>query len=350
MPEICIAVHNGMLSAALAVRDLNHYYSPVDTKAIRERKYQAWETTYPAWYLFGSVAKNTAGLVELYSRQGFAVSLCPQSELELQLNAGLALLDVQFCTLDDSLCRKFTAANTKISGYLPAILAGKNKQTSEFYRQGLSLFLPTQKSYTYKSEPLLPDSQSEVWIVKDAIGSDCRGTDGLPYTVWKKDALADALPGFLAALPAGRELVISEFIHTSDPYAGLADHVVHKMHFFSSCDGSGFAVRPYGSNCQKIICGCNHSLLQDKSFLPLKKYIGQRHYTTGHVEQTEYFNRFLAGLEFMAGSRLIFSVDFIIPPDGIPRYLESNKLAATFAESFDSSRPPLIDAYPFLPL
>jgi hypothetical protein len=348
MPEVCIAVHNGMLAAALAARDPNDYYGQDDLKAIREEKYQAWGTTYPAWYLFGSAAKKVAGLVESYARLGYGVSVCSESELPLLPLSHFALVDVQFCTLGSELYQKFNAENVEVSGYLPSNLASKSEQALEFKKRGLSHFLPAQKNYTRESEPLLPCSDSQVWIIKDAVGSDSRGTDGLPYTVWTKNYLAAELPGLLSSLPAGRELIISEFLTTSDQHAGLADHVVHKMHFYCTREESGLAVRPYGEYCQKIVCNCNNSLLEKRRVLPLSAYIGERRFISGRVERNDVFTEFISGLAFMGHNRLIFSVDFIIPPDGVPRYLECNKLAATFAESFDGKDSPIIDAYPNL--
>ncbi len=350
MPEICIAVHNGMLSAALSVKNIKSYYSAPDTQAFRERIYQDGQTAYPAWYLFGSAAKNITGLVEIYSQQGYNVSICPESGLEFQQLSEFELLDIQFCSAGSNLYNKIKQSDTKISGYLPEILADKGAQARELQRKGLSPYLPVQKSYTRDSTPHLPDSQSNFMIVKDALGSDCRGTDGLPYTVWKKNALAATLPEFLAALPHGRKIIISEFILTCDPHAGMADHVVHKMHFFSARHKNIYTVAPYGDNCQKIVQNCNLPLLHEKGFLTLREFIGQPEYISGRVEKTKSVSKFFGSLDFMAHSRLIFSVDFIIPPDGVPRYLESNKLAATFAEKFNGKERAIIDAYPSFPL
>jgi hypothetical protein len=350
MPEVCIAVHNGMLAAALSVRDLKECYGPDDVKAIREKIYQAWGTTYPAWYLFGSGEKTVTGLVESYARLGYEISVCPESALPLLPLSLFDLIDVQFCTIGSEFYQKIHAEEKPVTGYLPANLASKSQQALEFTKRRLSGFLPAQKNYTCESEPLLPGSDSRIWILKDAVGSDSRGADGMPYTVWTKSRLAAELPGLLSALPPGRELIISEFVATSDQYAGMADHVVHKMHFFCTRKDTGFEVRPYGDSCQKIVCNCNNSLLEEKGILPLSCYIGERRFISGRVEQNETFKEFISGLCFMGHSRLIFSVDFIIPPDGVPRYLESNKLAATFAERFDVEDLPIIDVYPSLSL
>jgi hypothetical protein len=90
-------------------------------------------------------------------------------------------------------------------------------------------------------------------------------------------------------------------------------------------------------------------LLAEKKVVTLGEFIGQPEIVPGRIDKVAAFADFVDSLSFMTG-RVMFSVDFIIPPDGIPRFLEINKLAATFAETFDPALPPLIDYYASLPL
>ncbi|MBT9171870.1 MAG: hypothetical protein DDT21_00244 [Syntrophomonadaceae bacterium] len=346
MAGVVLAVHDGLLAAALGVKSAEPLYRHLDLQRIRAERYRAENTPYPSWYLFGSEQKNISGLFKQYSAQGLQVTLCRESALPTLELQKFALLDVQFCTL--RLPPGKPSRAPLLSGFLPVEFSSKINQADALYRQSLFRLLPVQRHYFSYSEPLLPPSEAEVWIVKYPFGSAGRCHGGHPYTVWQKAELDAKLPSLLAALPAGRQLIASEFIHHRDPYACPADHVVHKMPFFSERTSSAFAVRPYGSVCQRFLYRCRHDLLQLHKKLPLTDYTGQPLLKPGLADKIPGFAELTRQLEFHGQSRLIFSVDFLVPGDGIPRYLESNKLAATFAERFDSALPPLIDSYPML--
>jgi len=173
--------------------------------------------------------------------------------------------------------------------------------------------------------------------------------DGIPYTVWKTKELQLALGQIIRKLAPGRKIVISEFITTRDPYSCTVGQVVHKMHFFYSGECGVIDVQPYGTYCQKIINYCDNDKLNRLGMLPLTEYIRQTEFEIGQVDTILDFTSFSAALKLFSESKLIMSVDFIIPEDGIPRFLECNKLGATFAEKFDPSLLPIIDAYPLLP-
>ncbi len=340
-----IVMQDGMLAAATGLPGISKFYRPKEAISLQRERYQASNASYPAWYLFGCAPKNTAGLVTRYTQLGYETAICPESMLGAA-GSFAALLDVQFS--GDSIVPMPAGG---LSGYLPDRYASKAQQARELWHGGHSRFLPAQACFDRFSDPSLPSTENDTFIVKDTLGSGRRGSDGTPYTVWQKDRLQEALPGLLAALPPGRQLLISEFIHTSDPYAGYADHVVHKMHFTSSRQSDGrYQLAPYGRKCQVIIHRCRRDLLKREGVLTLSRYTGLPEYGTGDVCQIREFDRLTAALSFFAQSRLILSVDFIIPPDGLPRFLEANKLGATFAETFDPSLPPVIDAYPELSL
>ncbi len=346
--EAVIAVHDGMLAAAVGVKTAEPLYRHKDIQRIRAERYRAENAPYPSWYLFGSAQKSVSGLFSQYSQQGFQVMFCRESFLPALRRQDISLLDVQFCTLrlpgDPA-----SGQATRLSGFLPAELSSKAAQADKLYRQSGFRFLPVQRHYCSSSDPDLPLSDSDVWILKYPFGASGRSPQGRPYTVWQKSALTEELPSLLAALPAGRQLIVSEFIHHRDPHAGLADHVVHKMHFLAERSGSGITVRPYGPVCQRFLHRCRHYQLSLHGKIPLADYIGKPIITSGLVDTISSFPEFSRQLGFHGQARLIFSVDFLVPEDGIPRYLESNKLAATFAERFDLTLPPLIDIYPELP-
>lgn len=342
-----IAVHDGMLAAAIGIKTLAPFYRRRELHRIRNERYQAGGTPYPSWYLFGSAQKNISGLFYQYARLGYQVSLCRESVLPVLNLRDFNLLDVQLCTLRQTPGQS-SSQLPLLSGFLPEKWSCKARLADELFRQSSFQFLPVQRHYFSCSEPSLPLSDADVWILKDPVGSAGRCPRGRPYTVWLKNELTEKLPSLLAALPAGGQFIASEFIHHRDPHAGFADHVVHKMHFFAERNSSAFNVQPYGAVCQRFLYRCRHDLLRLHRKLPLADYVGKPALMPGMIDKIPSFSEFTRQLNFHGQSRLIFSVDFLVPGDGIPRYLESNKLAATFAERFDPALPPLIDTYPAL--
>lgn len=331
-----------MLAAALGVQEHQRQLGPQETLRARALRYQRGNTPYPSWYLFGSHLKGVAGLVGCYSSQA-AVSLVPESLLTTELKTDF--LDTQFCTVSKSLCDKLADKGINIFGYLPEGFASKAYLAAALEKNGGKRYLPQQRTYSKTSSPQLPAGEQAVWIVKTPYGSAGHNSNGTPYTVWQKAVLSESLPSLLKSLNKEEELICSEFVITADPYANHANHVVHKMPFLAD----GQTAKPYGRFCQKFIYHCNWQALQAKGKLPLGEFIGPPEITTGQVDSIREFPQFVENLSFHQG-RVMLSVDFIVPPDGIPRYLETNKLAATFAEQFDPHLPPLLDHYGQLPL
>jgi len=339
MQKVCIAVHHDLLAAALTVKKVERPLSTPETLQACAQRYQAPDAPYPAWYLFGCQQKGVQGLVNLYTRQGKSVFLCPDHLLHRHVEADM--IDVQLCTLPDLLYAEFLSQGKKIVGYLPASFASKAFLANKLQGQKGNKFLPVQRVYTKDSDPFLPAANIKFWIIKAPYGSAGKSSTGIPYTVWKAEYLQEKLPKLLAKLHGEQLLICSEFIVTHDPYAACADHVVHKMPFFSL---PGYGVKAYGQYCQKFISHCNWDALEKKHVLPLGDFIKKTTITTGKINTIKLFPEFMQALSFHQGC-VIFSVDFMVPPDGIPRFLESNKLAATFAEKFDPHLPPLIDYY-----
>lgn len=339
MQKVCIAVHDDLLAAALAVSRIKRPLGHEETLQARQERYQAGNTPYPAWYLFGSREKQAEGLVKCYHNQGLQVFLCPETLLTPIIDADM--IDCQLCTVTDSLYEKLLRHRKRVRGYLPESLSSKSHLAQLLANFGGARFLPVQKTYHRTSSPVLPETDSTVWITKLSRGAAGRNSDGTPYMVWHKNLLAEKLPELLTLLNSDIELICSEFVLTNDPYADFADHVVHKMHFY--CDGKT-AAKPYGSVCQRFIHRCNWAALEQRETMPLADFIGHPHITTGRVDSIKEFPNLSDALGFHVGL-VIFSADFILPPHGVPQYLESNKLAATFAEQFDPHLPPIIDFY-----
>lgn len=350
MSIVTLVVQDNMLAAATGMPGISDFYQTEETVSMQKERRQARDSGYPAWYLFGCPDKSTEGLVSTYNRHGYAVTICPESRFTSVAGGTVSLLDLQLAGATGAIMTSL-ADKIQISGYLADRFASKAEQAEELASSGNKRFLPAQVRLDRNSIPRLPDTATGIFIVKDALGSGRRGASGTPYTVWRKNLLAEALPEMLAMLPPGRELVLSEFIHTSDPYAGNADHVVHKMHFTSARNADGvFELKPYGDRCQLLIHRCRRERLEQSGVLFLAEYIGPPEYWAGSVSTIREFDDFSRALSFFAQSRLILAIDFMVPPDGQPRFLEANKLGATFAETFDPFLPPVIDAYPGMPL
>lgn len=328
-----------MLAAALAVPRVSRLISSEETLLIRQYYHQAGNTTYPAWYLFGCQAKGVEGLVELYLRQGHQVFITPASLL--QTMTGWQIIDVQFCALTFPSYRALIQQGIQVLGYLPEKFASKAVLAACLKKNGGQRYLPAQKVYQHNSARSLPPSKDDVYILKSPFGAAGRNGDGEHYTVWQKEALERRLPAVLAGLRKEEEVICSEFIITDDPYAAHADHVVHKMHFIGA--------NPYGTVCQRFIHWCDWQKLRKQGVLTLPDFIGKPLITIGTIVHIPAFDSFVRTLTFQTG-RIIYSADFMIPNDGVPRFLETNKLAATFAERFDPSMPALIDAYAKLPI
>ncbi|MCR3922541.1 MAG: hypothetical protein NUK65_08520 [Firmicutes bacterium] len=344
MSRMCIAVDDNMLAAALAVPEIKRQVSPSETLRARAKRCQVGNAPYPSWYLFGSKEKSLRGLVDCYTRQGVEVFLCPESKLTPSLDTDY--IDTQFCTVEGPLYAAWAEQNLKVFGYLPETFSSKTFLAAAVKKHQGQRYLPNQATYTKDSRAILPHSHNTVWIVKTPYGAAGSNRNGSPYTVWQSEELEKQLSSLLAALQDEEELICSEFVVTNDPYAQCADHVVHKMPFIVSAN----AVAPYGVVCQKFIYHCNWSQLHERRKLSLGEFIGPPDITVGYIGSIEEFHAFVQVLAFHQQRRVMLSVDFIIPPDGIPRYLESNKLAATFAEQFDPDLPSLIDFYAQLPL
>ncbi|MDW7652163.1 MAG: hypothetical protein SCK29_07275 [Bacillota bacterium] len=347
MKSLCIAVHDQMLAAALSVPVVGRILSAHESMRIRQNQYQAGGIIYPSWYLFGCREKNVEGLLSHYKNLCDDVYLCPQSHLTPDLQADF--IDVQFCSLSDNMLEMFQRQGRIISGYLPECYSSKSVQAKLLKDAGGGRFVPTQQTYTNSSSPLLPDSAEQLWIIKSPSGSAGRGENGMPYSVWRHETLAANLEKIISALGSGEELIISEFIITADPYADFADHVVHKMHYVGGTERFDDSVVPYGSGCQKHVYRCNWQALHNRGALPLSDFIGKPEFTVGNIETIDGMDNFSKCMGFHSG-RVLISVDFIVPSDGIPRYLESNKLAATYAEQFDQNLPAPIDYYGSLPV
>ncbi|MBS3886175.1 MAG: hypothetical protein KGZ41_03145 [Dethiobacter sp.] len=339
MQTICIAMDDKMLAAALAVPRISRPICPEETLRIRQHFHQARSRAYPAWYLFGCRAKEVEGLVELYLRQGYQVFLTPASLLQPKIH--YQIIDVQFCGLSFSTYQALIRQQIQVLGYLPEKFSSKAVLAGYLKKSGGQKYLPAQKVYYHNSALFLPQSKDGVYILKSPFGAAGRNNNGNHYTVWLREALEKELPAVLAGLPEGEGVICSEFIITNDPSAAHADHVVHKMHFIGA--------KPYGTICQRFIHWCDWQNLRKQGVLALPDFIGEPFITIGTVEQITGFYDFAAALAFQAG-RIIYSADFMVPSDGIPRFLESNKLGATFAERFDPSMPALIDAYADLPI
>lgn len=343
--SVCIAVNDNMLAAALAVPVAERIVSARETLRIRQNRYQAGGLPYPAWYLFGCSRKNVTGLVAQYKNICRNVFLCPESQLTADLSADF--VDAQLCALSEPLACELIKQGKIISGYLPESMSLKSSQAELFIEAGGGRFLPAQQTYSNQSVPLLPDSTAEVWIIKETSGSAGRGKTGKPYTVWLRDNLASQLDEILTNLDREEEIIISEFVRTNDPYAWYADHVVHKMHYVT--DQATSHVVSHGTVCQKFVHRCDWPQLHEAGSLQLSEFIGEPHLTTGNVDAINAIEDFSNILTAYKG-RLMLSVDFIVPTDGVPRFLEVNKLAATFAERFDPFLPAPVDAYAALPL
>ncbi|MBS3900467.1 MAG: hypothetical protein KGZ54_00400 [Dethiobacter sp.] len=339
MQTICIAMEDKMLAAALAVPRISRLINSEETLQIRQYFYQAGSRAYPAWYLFGCRAKGVEGLVEQYLRQGYQVFLAPASLLKTRI--GCQIIDVQFCGLSFSSYQALIQQKIQVFGYLPEKFSSKAVLAAYLRNNGGKRYLPAQKVYQQNSANFLPPSKDGLYILKSLFGAAGRSSDGDHYTVWQRESLEKELPAVLAGLSAGEGIICSEFIITNDPYAAHADHVVHKMHFIGA--------NPYGTVCQRFIHRCDWQNLRKQGALPLPDFIGEPLITVGTVDQICEFYPFAEALAFQT-ERVIYSADFIIPGDGIPRFLESNKLAATFAERFDPSMPALIDAYAHMPI
>ena len=338
MHTICIAMEDNLLAAALAVPQISRTITSEETLQIREHFYQAGSRAYPAWYLFGCREKGVEGLVELYLRRGHKVLLAPASRL--RTNLGCQIIDVQFCGISFSLYQALIQQKIQVLGYLPEKFSSKAVLAAYLKKNKGHKYLPAQKVYRQNSALFLPASKNGLYILKSPFGAAGRNSKGDHYTVWLGELLEKKFPAVLAGLPKGEEIICSEFIITNDPYAAHADHVVHKMHFIGT--------KPYGTICQRFIHRCDWHNLHKQGVLPLPQFIGKPFVTIGTVEQISEFHSFAAALAFQA-EHIIYSADFIVPSDGIPRFLESNKLAATFAERFDPLMPALIDAYAALP-
>ncbi len=307
---------------------------------------------YPTKYLFGWHQKNgqTKGILQSYFEKGYDVFLMAESKVNSTVRqdfSAFSVIDVQYATISTNVIKNWLRQNIKVVGWAPPEFASKLMQAI-FVSQRCNKrpFLPKQVLLPYRTsynstlgKKCVDLFECEYVILKSSIGAASHGGNSFEYNIVKKDSLISVLPEHLKKVwgsTLGQDMIISELIITDDPYAGHANHVIHKANCISKFiqGKEELEVSFIGNVCQKIVSNGNFNNIREEA-VPISKFITFSYLSTAHLSCIEHINEFLGLIKFFGSISCIFSVDFMIPPDGFPRFLELNKLAATFADIFD---------------
>ena len=348
-------MRDDMLAAALrGYTPLKPFYASQEVSTLSHKviKHLRGDEIYPTKYLFGwnQEIGQTKGILQSYFEKGYNVCLMAESKVDSIIRQDFSafdVIDVQYATVSTGIVKEWLSQNIKVVGWAPPEFASKLTQAI-FVSQRCNnkpflpkqVLLPRGTSYNPKLGKKCVDLfECEYVILKHSFGAASHGCDSFEYNIVKKESLINVLPDYLKKVWESRleqDIIISELIMTDDPYAGHANHVIHKAHCISKYlkGKKKPEVDFVGNICPKIVSNGDFGTVR-KEAIPISKLIPSSYWSIAHLSCIEYINEFLGLIKFFGSVGCVFTVDFMIPPDGFPRFLEINKLAATFADIFD---------------
>jgi len=127
-------------------------------------------------------------------------------------------------------------------------------------------------------------------------------------------------------------MIISELIHTDDPFSvRRGANVVHKLNCYAGWSDSIVKITSSGW-CKKIVNVINWGNISSDYLSRLGEIITETYWMNADVSHIVAIRKMLNSFASQIVCNTIFTVDFMIPPDGKPRFLEINKLSATFSD------------------
>lgn len=327
-----------MLKASLEnYAHFKSFYDFNEVNALREKvkPLLKGDEIYPVKYLFGWHQENgyTKGLLQSYFDKGYDVSLASEPKLKTYDFSSYDAIDVQYASVPTDIVKKLLLGGIKVVGWTPPEFASKPIQAI-FVSQRCNkkpfitkqIFLRLENDF---KKEWIDSVDSEFVILKGSFGAASHAID-MEYLIAKKEHLPNLLKENKS------ELIVSELILTDDPFAGNANNVVHKANCISEVNKK-FELKFVGNVCQKFVNNGDINSLRRDGILPISKFIVSSYLSKGDLSKIMHVKEFLEAVGFFGFCGCICSVDFMIPIDGVPRFLEMNKLGATFADIFDKN-------------
>ena len=316
---------------------------------------------YPTKYLFGWRQENgyTKGILQSYfdrNHDVFLMSGTKMGSLNLRDFLHFDALDVQYATMSNDKVKELLKLGIKVAGWTPPEFASKIVQAILVSQRCHNRpFLPKQillpSNATFNPElgkKCKEHLGTEFVILKGAFGAASHIGGIVEYQIAKKDSIIEILPSYIEKVrynTCDSGVIISELVITEDPFVEYANHVIHKANCISRFIESSreLEIDFVGNFCQKMVNNGDLETVRKEGALQVSRFISSSYMLKAHLSSIQHIAEFRGIIKFFGSIGCIFSVDFMIPTDGFPRFLELNKLAATFADILDPSYDSALD-------
>ncbi|MEM2970877.1 MAG: hypothetical protein QW270_00430 [Candidatus Bathyarchaeia archaeon] len=362
--KILVVMRDDMLKDALGnYVEFKPYYDFQSTRIICNAVKPRLVGTeiYPTKYLFGWHQKTgyTKGILQSYFDRGHDVCLMSEAKMESltpQDFLSFDALDVQYATMPTNKVKQLLKLGVKIVGWTPPEFASKIVQailvSQKCHKRPFlpkQILLPSNAMFSSElGRKCVKHLEAEFVILKGALSAASRIGGVIEYQITKKDLMIEVLSSFIEKIRYNTwdfGTIISELVITEDPFVGHANHVIHKANCISKFieNSRELEIDFVGGICQKIVSNGDLETVRKEGVLPLSKFIVSSHISKAHLSSIQNLNEFQKVIKFFGLTGCIFSVDFMISADGFSRFLELNKLAATFADIFDPNCDSALD-------
>lgn len=305
---------------------------------------------YPYQYLFGS--PNYMGLLRHYLEHDWELTVCSEQRFcsepwpllhshdrfDFQLSG---MVHPVWIGAALSMSKVVTGWCHPLLGgkhYQAHILAGNGRKYADIPRQ---IYLPSPNTLSGDTaERILNWLPGEFFIVKSVRSSRSRFPNGDDYHVvtrhgWHEFYSALAHRPHWFRPESG--ILVSELIQTQDHHIGGANAIVHKVHVASSCQRDETSYRCH------IIPATLHIERRRGAEEPMGALYEHRSWRRGDLAQ---HRRHLENIvDTLSPVPCLMGLDLMIPSDGIPRFLEINKIAGTYLDIFAGNGKSVLENY-----
>ncbi|PKN01006.1 MAG: hypothetical protein CVU77_07385 [Elusimicrobia bacterium HGW-Elusimicrobia-1] len=363
--KICIIAAKDFLAAALGMfhTSLKVCYSADETKKLFEESSSRLTggEPYPAKYLFGrqQASGKSRGLIELYLDYGYDVEIRSATDASEILGDGSrdsVAFDLLFSSASVESVISALNRGSNILGWTPPEFASKSFQMLALASSaGGAVYLP--RSLIIPSgvrpgaagfESLRGFFDSEYIIIKSAYGAAGRLTSNLEYAVVPTRLFGSWILKLAAAVESEfkQDVIISELIVTDDTYASRAENVVHKINCCGLFNTGGKSVfSPLNGCCKKIACRMDFGRLSAHRPTRFGELVTDCFWLDANIANVPGIKDIFKCFDGFAACGCACTLDFMIPRDGKPRFLELNKLSATLSDTSPITEDSAINIY-----
>lgn len=347
--RVCFLLERQFLDRALrGFTTPKEFYTPIETQSLLEKirpKLQGDED-FPTRYLFGWAQDTgiTKGALQACMEENIEIFLATNLPRKIEFD----VLNVQFSELALSQIKNLLKEGVRIAGWFPPEMEDKRVQalfllsTHIAHHEG-SEFLPTQLLLPFRY--LATQKELFEWvkafkksflIVKASKGARSKFSSGMSYIVMKSDKLPYLLSRiFEIVRTEDLGIIISELLVTDDPYCEGANNVVHKMDLASDKFTKNIFLAPNQLRIEKIARG---------ELVPLEECISTPPWLSANAQTIQLIYKFVDIFSSLLSKfGLIYSIDFMIPSHGIPKFIEINKDPGTYSDKLDMDCSAVID-------